>query len=40
MSKSEYAKKFGVSRPTIDRMIKDCELPVEHISGIDYIKVK
>lgn len=40
MSKIEYSKKYGVSRPTIDRMIKDGELTVEHISGTDYIRIK
>lgn len=39
MSKSEYSKKYLISRPTIDKMIKDGELCVERISGTDYIKI-
>ena len=39
MSKSEYSKKFNVSRPTIDKMIREGELSVERISDVDYIKV-
>lgn len=40
MSKSEYSKKYDVSRPLIDRMIERGELEVERISGVDYIKLK
>lgn len=39
MSKSNYSKKFLISRPTIDAKIKNGELPVERIDGIDYIKI-
>lgn len=40
MSKSEYSKKYNVSRPTVDTRIKDGSLAVELISGVEYIKVK
>lgn len=40
MSKSNYSKKFMVSRPTIDTKIKAGELSVERIDGVDYIKIK
>lgn len=40
MNKSEYSKKYGVSRSTIDRKIERGELVVERISGIDYIKTR
>lgn len=39
MSKSEYSKKYLISRPTIDKMIDSGELRVERISGTDYIKI-
>lgn len=39
MSKSNYSKKFLISRPTIDTKIKNGELSVERIDGIDYIKI-
>jgi hypothetical protein len=38
MSKSNYAKKFLISRPTIDTKIKNGELAIERIDGVDYIK--
>ena len=40
MSKSEYSKKYSVNRVTIDKMIEDGKLAVEHISGVDYIKLE
>ena len=40
MSKSEYSKACNVSRPTIDKMIKNGELSVEIISNTEYIKLK
>ncbi|OQC35985.1 MAG: hypothetical protein BWX63_02170 [Bacteroidetes bacterium ADurb.Bin041] len=40
MSKSNYAKKYNVSRPTIDKKIRDGELAIERIDGVDYIKVQ
>jgi predicted site-specific integrase-resolvase len=39
MKKAEYSKQYGINRMTIDRMIRDGELPVERISGTDYIKL-
>lgn len=32
-TKSEYSKKYGLSRPTIDRMIKDKELKTLKVNG-------
>lgn len=40
ISKSNYARKYLVSRPTIDKMIEFGELSVERIDGVDYIKIK
>jgi len=40
MSKSNYAKKYMVSRPTIDTKIKNGELAIERIDGVDYIKIR
>ena len=37
MSKSNYSKQYGISRPTIDKRIENGELVVEHIDGTDYI---
>lgn len=39
ISKSDYAKRYNKSRPTIDKMIESGLLEVEEISGIDYIKL-
>lgn len=39
MSKKEFSVKYGMSRPLIDRMINRGEIPVEHICGIDYIRI-
>jgi hypothetical protein len=39
MSKSNYSKKYMISRPTIDKQIKDGVLAVERIDGVDYIKI-
>jgi excisionase family DNA binding protein len=38
-TKTEYAKKYGVSRPTIDRYIKDGKLQSVQINGALLIKV-
>ena len=40
MSKSDYSKKYNISRPTIDRLINSGILAVEEISGTHFIKVK
>ena len=32
-TKSEYSKKFGISRPTIDKQIKDNQLTAIKING-------
>ena len=40
MSKSNYAKQFNISRPTIDTKIKNGELAIERIDGVDYIKIR
>jgi len=40
MSKSNYAKKYMISRPTIDTRIKNGELAIERIDGVDYIKIR
>jgi predicted DNA-binding transcriptional regulator AlpA len=37
--KSHYAKAFQVSRPTVDRMIKDKELETVEVGGVVFIKV-
>jgi hypothetical protein len=37
MKKQNYAKHYGVSRPTLDKMIGDGLVSVEHIDGTDYI---
>lgn len=39
ITKMEYSRMYGISRPTIDRMIRDGELPTETICGVDYIKI-
>jgi len=39
LSKSDYSKKYNISRVTIDKMIKNGDLAVEEISGKHYIKV-
>ena len=39
MSKSNYSKKYMISRPTIDTKIKNGELSIERIDGVDYIKI-
>lgn len=39
MSKMNYSKSYGISRPTLDKKINDGELAVEHIDGVDYIKL-
>ena len=37
MKKQNYAKHYCVSRPTLDKMISDGLVSVEHIDGTDYI---
>jgi len=32
-TKSEYSKTFGISRPTIDKMIKESQLKVLKVKG-------
>ena len=39
MKKSNYAKKYNVSRPTLDKLIENGELNVERIDGVDYVKI-
>ena len=39
ISKSNYARKYMISRPTIDTKIKNGELSIERIDGVDYIKI-
>lgn len=39
MSKSEYSKQYGISRPTVDKKIENGELVVEVISGVEYVKI-
>jgi len=40
MKKAEYSKKFGINRPSLDRMIDEGKLVVERISNTDYIRVE
>ena len=40
MKKSDYSKKYGISRVTLDKKIQDGEIPVEHISGTDYVRLE
>jgi hypothetical protein len=40
MKKIEYAKKYNLSRPTVDKKIEEGLLVVERIGETDYIKVK
>ena len=40
MKKSDYSKRYDLSRPTIDKKIKDGSLHVERIGTTDYIKIK
>jgi hypothetical protein len=39
MSKSDYSRKYGVSRATLDKQIEDGMHIVERISGTDYIRL-
>lgn len=39
VTKMEYSRRTGISRPTIDRMIRDNELSTETICGVDYVKI-
>lgn len=39
MSKTEFAHKYKVSRPIIDKRIDDGIYPVEEISGKHYIRI-
>ncbi len=40
LNKTDYSKKYNISRPTVDKMIDRGELVVERISGTDYIRIK
>lgn len=40
LSKSDYSRRYGIARPTIDAMIERGEIKVERISGIDYVSIK
>jgi len=40
VKKSDYSKKYGINRVTIDKMINEGTLTVERISGTDYIRLK
>ena len=40
MSKTDYAKKYKLSRITVDKRINEGILVVERISGTDYIRLK
>lgn len=39
ITKMEFSRRYGVSRPTIDRMIRNSELSTETICGVDYINI-
>jgi len=39
ISKQEYHKRYGIARPTINKMIDEGKLSVEEISGTQYIKI-
>jgi hypothetical protein len=39
MSKSDYSKKYGINRVSIDKMIENGDLFVETISGTDFIRL-
>ena len=39
MSKSDYSKKYGINRTSIDQKIRNGELSVEEISGKHYIRL-
>ena len=39
MSKSNYSKQYGISRPTLDKRIESGDVVVEHIDGVDYIRL-
>jgi predicted DNA-binding transcriptional regulator AlpA len=38
-TKTEYSREFGISRPTIDKMIRDKELDIVKVKGATLIKV-
>ena len=40
MTKSEYSKKYGINRVTLDKKIESGDLTVERIGKVDYIKLK
>jgi len=40
MKKSDYSKKYGINRVTLDKKIQAGDVAVEHISGTDYIKLE
>ena len=39
MKKSNYAKEYNVSRPTLNKLIENGEIKVERIDGVDYVKI-
>jgi len=39
ISKQDYHKRYGISRPAINLMIEEGKLSVEEISGTQYIKI-
>lgn len=40
MSKTDYSRKYGINRVTIDKMIEEGKLVVERISNTDYIRLR
>ena len=40
MKKSDYSKKFGINRVTLDKEIQEGKHIVEHISGTDYVRIE
>ena len=40
IKKSDYSKKYGVNRVTLDKLICEGKLAVEQISGTDYIRLE
>ena len=39
MKKTNFSKKYGVNRVTLDKQIKTGLVPVERIDGTDYIRL-
>lgn len=40
MKKKEYSEQYKINRVTLDKMIQEGKVAVEHISGTDYIKLE